>query len=166
MDKLLDQFSVGLFFWQSLIFLLLLFLLKKFAWKPILDALHQRETTIKESLEQAKLAREEMQKLNAKNDTIIKEAKMERDAILRDARELKDKIVAESKITAQNEANKIIEIAKVSIENEKKSAITELKNQVASISIDIAEKVLTKELSDKKAQTELINNLVKQTNLN
>jgi F-type H+-transporting ATPase subunit b len=166
MDKLLDQFSVGLFFWQSLIFLLLLFLLKKFAWKPILDALHQRETTIKDSLEQAKLAREEMQRLTAKNDTIIKEAKMERDAILRDARELKDKIVAESKVIAQNEANKIIEIAKVSIENEKKSAITELKNQVASISIDIAEKVLTKELSDKKAQTELINNLVKQTNLN
>lgn len=166
MDKLLDQFSVGLFFWQSLIFLLLLFLLKKFAWKPILDALHQRETTIKDSLEQAKLAREEMQKLTAKNDTIIKEAKMERDAILRDARELKDKIIADSKVVAQNEANKIIEIAKASIEIEKKAAITELKNQVATISIDIAEKVLTKELSDKKAQTDLINSLVKQTNLN
>ncbi|MCB9202692.1 MAG: F0F1 ATP synthase subunit B [Flavobacteriales bacterium] len=166
MDKLLEQFSLGLFFWQTLIFIALLIILKKYAWKPILDAVNKREETIKGSLEEAKLAREELKNLTIKNDKIIKEAKMERDAILRDARELKEKVIAESKEVAREEADKIIAAAKVSINNEKMSAITELKNQVASVSIDIAEKVLNQELSNKKSQQELVEKLVKQTNLN
>lgn len=165
MEALLEQFSLGLFFWQTVIFLVLLFILKKFAWKPILNAIDKREESIKISLEKAKLARKEIEQINDKSNNIIKKAIVERDAILKEAYILEEKILLKSKNQAQNEAKQILELAKVSIKNEKIVAIMELKNQLSTISISIAEKILQKELSDKKSQINLVENLIKQYNL-
>ena len=131
MEKLINDFSVGLFFWQSLLFIALILLLKKFAWGPILSAVEDREEGIKEALELAEKAKEEMQALNADNERILAEARIERDVLLKEAREMKDKIVNEAKDQANTEADKILLSAKEQINNEKLKAITELKNQVA-----------------------------------
>ncbi|MBC8266189.1 MAG: F0F1 ATP synthase subunit B [Flavobacteriales bacterium] len=166
MDKLINDFSVGLFFWQSLLFIALILLLKKFAWGPILSAVEDREEGIKDALEAAEKAKEEMQNLTADNERILAEARIERDALLKEAREIKEEIVNDAKKLASTEADKILLLAKEKINNEKMKAITELKNQVAEMSIDIAEKILKSELSDKNKQNELVAKALKINELN
>lgn len=158
--------EIGLIFWTTLSFLLLLFLLRKYAWKPILGALNQREEGIKKALESAEAARMEMQNLQAGNEKLLAEARAERDVMLREAREIKDKIVAEAKNEAQEQGAKMIAQAKATIESEKKAAIAELKDQVASLSLEIAEKVIRKELADKDQQLKLVENMLEDVTLN
>jgi len=162
MEKLFSDFSLGLFVFQTLIFIGLILLLKKFAWGPILDAVNEREEGIKNSLESAEEAKKEMASIVADNEKILKEARIERDNLLKEARSMKDKMISEAKSEASVEAEKLITLAKTSIENETMKAMTELKNQIADLSIDIAEKVLRSELSDKKAQMSLVEKLVEE----
>ncbi len=162
MEKLLSEFSLGLFFWQLLLFVALLLLLKKFAWKPILDAVNERETSIKDSLSAAQKARDEMQAVQADNKRILKEARAERDALLSEAKKASTQMINQAKEDAKLEAEKITAQAQEMIQNEKKAAINELKNQVAQLSVDIAEKVLQTELKDKATQEKLVEELVKE----
>ncbi|MBQ4230788.1 MAG: F0F1 ATP synthase subunit B [Salinivirgaceae bacterium] len=164
MDLVTPQ--IGLLFWTVLIFLILVFLLAKFAWKPILKMVEERTKNIEDALNSAENAKKEMAGLKAENEQIMKEARAERDKIVREAREMKDKIIEESKETAKAEADKILAQARKLIDDEKRAAMNELKDQVASLSIEIAEKILTKELSDKKKQAELIDDILQQSNLN
>ena len=166
MEKLINDFSFGLFFWQTLIFLLLIFLLKKFAWKPILDAVNEREEGIKNALLSAEIAKRDMQNLKSDNEKLLAEARVERDVILKEAREIKDKIVSEAKDEAQVQAGKMIEQAKAAINSEKNAAMAELKNQVSNLSIAIAEKVLRSELADKDSQTKLVEKMLGDVKLN
>lgn len=166
MEKLISEFSVGLFFWQSLLFIGLVLLLRKFAWKPILEAIGEREEFIKDSLESAEKAKLELTRLKSKNEDLIKEARAERDELLREARDTRDKLVAEAKDKAKSEADKIVANARETIENEKLAAVTELKNQVAQLSVDIAEKILRKELESEQKQKDLMNNMLEEVNLN
>lgn len=158
--------ELGLIFWTSLSFLILLFILGKFAWKPILNAVNEREDSIKDALEEAKKARLEMQNLKSDNEKILKEARAERDGMIKDAREIKDKMISEAKEEAKAQGTKLIEQAKATIQNEKLAAITELKNQVADLSIDIAEKVMKNELSNKDKQIELVEKMLGDIELN
>ncbi|MDO7541165.1 MAG: F0F1 ATP synthase subunit B [Flavobacteriales bacterium] len=162
MEKLLEEFSLGLFVWQTLLFVALLLLLKKFAWKPILDAVNERETSIKESLSAAEKARDDMEAVQADNKRILKEARSERDALLVEAKTASIKIVNQAKEDAKAEADKITAQAQETIQNEKKAAINELKSQVASLSVDIAAKVLQTELKDQAAQEKFVSELVKE----
>jgi len=162
MEKLLGEFSLGLFFWQTLLFVALLLLLKKFAWKPILDAVNERETSIKDSLSAAEKARDDMEAVQADNKRILKEARAERDALLAEAKTASVQIVNQAKEDAKAAADKITAQAQETIQNEKIAAINELKGQVASLSIDIAEKVLQAELKDKATQEQLVAQLVSE----
>jgi F-type H+-transporting ATPase subunit b len=162
MEKLLGEFSLGLFFWQTLLFVALLLLLKKFAWKPILDAVNERETSIKDSLSAAEKARDDMEAVQADNKRILKEARAERDALLAGAKTASVQIVNQAKEDAKAAADKITAQAQETIQNEKIAAINELKGQVASLSIDIAEKVIQTELKDKATQEQLVSQLVKE----
>ena len=162
MEKLLEEFSLGLFVWQTLLFVALLLLLKKFAWKPILDAVNERETSIKESLSAAEKARDDMEAVQADNKRILKEARSERDALLVEAKTASIKIVNQAKEDAKAEADKITAQAQETIRNEKKAAINELKSQVAFLSVDIAAKVLQTELKDQAAQEKFVSELVKE----
>ena len=166
MDKLVNDFSFGLFFWQLIIFVGLIFMLKKFAWKPILDAVNEREEGIRNALRSAENARNEMQNLQSDNQRILQEARMERDALLRDAREMKEKMIADSKNEAQVQVQKMIQQAKTAIENEKNAAMAELKNQVSSLSLEIAERLLKDELSNKDAQMKLVEKMLGDAKLN
>lgn len=166
MEKLFEEFSVGLFFWQSLLFLVLLFLLRKYAWKPILNAVNERESFIQDSIDSADKAREEMAQLKSDNEQILREARGERDTILKDAREIREKMIADAKEAAGQEANKLVEQAREMIENQKMAAITELKNQVASMSIEIAEKVIRTQLENKENQVALVEEQLKDFKLN
>jgi F-type H+-transporting ATPase subunit b len=166
MDKLINQFEFGLFVWQVLIFIGLIFLLKKFAWKPILDAVNDREEGIKNALLSAENARKEMQNLQADNQRILQEARLERDNMLKDAREMKEKMVADAKNEAQAQGLKMIEQAKAAIEGEKNAAMAELKLQVSTLSLSIAEKLLKDELSNKEAQTKLVEKMLGDVKLN
>ena len=159
-------FDPGLIIWTTIIFTLLLIVLKKFAWKPILSAVDERNKSIEDALKAADKAKEEMALLNTDNERILSEARIERDVLLKEAREMKDKIVNEAKDQANTEADKILLSTKEQINNEKMKAITELKNQVAEMSIDIAEKILKSELSDKNKQKELIEEALKSNELN
>ena len=159
-------FDPGLIIWTTIIFTLLLIVLKKFAWKPILSAVDERNKSIEDALKAADKAKEEMALLNTDNERILSEARIERDVLLKEAREMKDKIVNEAKDQANAEADKILLSTKEQINNEKMKAITELKNQVAEMSIDIAEKILKSELSDKNKQKELIAEALKSNELN
>ena len=165
MEKLLSEFSIGLFFWQTVVFVLLIFLLKKFAWKPILDAVNEREEGIQNALKSAEKAREEMASLQSDNEETLKKARLERDGLLKEAREIKQKLIEEAKNDANNEAKKIIIQAQETIESEKNAAIVDLKNQVANLSVDIAEKVLKEKFSEDKAQMNLVKELVKDVTL-
>jgi len=165
MEKLLSEFSIGLFFWQTVIFVLLIFLLKKYAWKPILDAVNEREEGIKNALLSAEKAKEEMVSLKSDNEATLKKARAERDLLLKEAREMKQQLIDEAKDKAKSEANKIINQAQEAIQNEKNAAISDLKNQLASLSVEIAEKVLKEKLSDDKTQMDLVKNLVKEVTL-
>lgn len=158
--------SFGLVFWTLISFLILLFLLKRLAWKPVLSAIHDRERSIEDALNKAELAREEMTRLSNENEQLLKAARAERDQILKEAKELKDQIIAEAKNASQVEGAKMIEKAKTEINNQKAAALDEVKNQVASLSVEIAEKILRKEFSDKKAQDALVNDLLKDVKLN
>jgi len=165
MDKLIEQFSLGLFFWQLILFVGLVLLLKKFAWKPILNSVNEREEGIRNALDEAENARKEMQNLTADNERILKEARAERDGLLKEAREMKETIISEAKEEAQVQANKVVEQAQATIQSEKQAAISDLKNQVAELSIGIAEKVVREELSDKNKQTKLVEDLLKEVTI-
>ena len=158
--------DIGLLFWMLLSFSIVLIILKKFAWKPILEGLKERETSIQEALDTAKKAREEMEALQSNNEELLREARAERDSLIKEARAAKDAIVAEAKDKAKEEADKIMSQARATIENEKMAAITELKNQVATLSIDIAEKILKEELSSEDKQKALVTTLLDDVNLN
>jgi F-type H+-transporting ATPase subunit b len=162
MDKLLAEFSFGLFIVQTVLFIGLFLLLKKFAWKPILGAVNEREEGIKNALDSAKKARQEMESLNADNERILKEARAERESMMKDARQIKDAMINEAKEEAKAEGVKIIEQAKATIQSEKQAAIADLKSQVAELSIGIAEKVVRKELANDKEQSALIEQLLKE----
>jgi F-type H+-transporting ATPase subunit b len=166
MEKLINDFSFGLFIWQTIIFVGLIFLLKKFAWKPILDAVNEREEGIKNALLSAGNARKEMQNLQADNQRILQEARLERDVMLKDAREIKEKMIADSKNEAQAQGLKMIEQAKAAIESEKNAALAELKLQVSTLSIEIAEKLLKEELSNKESQVKLVEKMLGDAKLN
>lgn len=158
--------GIGMIFWTTLFFLILLFILGKFAWPAILAAVTARNESIRKALESAEKARKEMSQLQADNEKILAEAKKERDAMMRDAREVKDKIIAEAKEKAGAEASKMIQNAKQTIKAEKDSAVMEMKAQMAQLSIEIAEKVLVEKLGDDKAQKELVDKLVDDIDLN
>lgn len=166
MEQLLDQFSSGLFIIQSIIFLLLIFLLGKFAWRPIMNSLNEREVTIVDSLNQAKLVRQEVQNLKAENENIIRDAKIQRDAILKEAREIKDKIVGEAKDAAKSEGDKMIEQARQTIQSEKNAAMASIKSQIGSLSVNIAEQILKQKLDNSDSQNALIENILNKSNLN
>ncbi|MDP2088482.1 MAG: F0F1 ATP synthase subunit B [Flavobacteriaceae bacterium] len=156
----------SLIFWTTIIFLAFFFLLKKLAWKPILNAVKEREDSINDALLSAEKARLEMQNLKNDNERILKEARAERDAMMKDAKEIKDKLISEAKEEAKKQSAKLIELAKFTIQNEKQAAIVELKNQVAELSISIAEKVLKEELSSKEKQLKVIGDMLKDVKLN
>ena len=156
----------GLVIWTLVTFLILLFLLRKFAWKPILGAVSDREDGIKDALASAEKARQEMENLQADNERILQEARAEREAMLKDAREIREQTIAKAETEAQEKAGKIIEKAQAAIESEKKAAMADLKNHVASLSIQIAEKVVRDELSNKDKQLKLVENMLGETTLN
>lgn len=165
MEKLIGEFSLGLFFWQSLIFLGLLFMLKKFAWKPILDAVNDRETSIKDALASAEAARDEMKNLQSDNQRILREARAEKESLLKEARSTRSELINNAKEEAQEEAQKILLQAQDAIQSEKRAAVKELREQVGSIAMEIAEKVLQKELENKDRQLELVDQLLQDTKL-
>ncbi len=166
MEKLINEFSIGLFFWQLVLFVGLVLLLRKFAWKPILDAVEKREEGIQNALDAAENAKLEMQNLQADNDKLLKEARAERESMLKEARELKNKMIEDAKTEAQVQANTMISQAQAAIESEKKSAMAELKNHVAGLSVEIAEKVVRQELANKDRQLELVESLLGEAELN
>lgn len=166
MEKLLEEFSLGLFFWQTVLFGLLLFLLYKFAWKPILKAVNDREEGIKNALDAADAAKKEMQNVTADSEKLLKEARAERDALLKEAREIKESIISEAKQQAHVEGDKMIKQAQATIESEKKAAIADIKAQVANLSLEIAEKVIKQELSDKNKQLKLVDDMLGDIKLN
>lgn len=158
--------SYGLIVWTLLAFGIVLFLLKKFAWKPILNSLDEREKSIQGAIDEAKKAREEMASLKSDNEKILIQAKTERDIILKEARDIREKMIAEAKEKATVEADRLTTIARENINNEKMAAITELKNQVAHLSIEIAEKILKQELSEKDKQKSIVKNLLEDVKMN
>ena len=165
MEKLISEFSLGLFFWQTVIFIGLIFLLKKYAWKPILSAVNERETSIKDALKAAKEARSEMESLKSDNQRILREAKTEKEALLKEARIVRSEMINGAKEEAKSEANKILSQAQEAIKNEKRLAINELKGQVSSLALNIAEKVLENELESKDRQIKLVDKLMRNTDL-
>ena len=158
--------GLGLVFWTVITFLFLLIILKKFAWKPILEAVDKREVGIRGALDSAEKAKLEMQNLQADNHRLLKEAKAEREDMLKEAREIKNKMIEEAKDEAQVQANKMIVQAQAAIESEKKAAIADLKTQVANLSIEIAEKVMRDELSNKDKQIKLVESMLGEAKLN
>ena len=154
--------DIGTIFWMLLMFIIVLVILKKFAWKPILSALENREKSIEDSLRSADRAREEMEQLKADNEKIMAEARLERDNMLKETKQTSDKILSESKVKASEEARLLIEATREVIENEKSSAIDEIRRQVAELSVDIAEKILREKLKDDKQQQELVDKLMKE----
>ena len=158
--------AFGLIFWMCVSFGLILFILKKFAWKPILNMLSEREESIQNALDAAEKAKTEMRLMKSDNERILNEARAERDALLKDAREIREKMIAESKGLANKEGERMLKSARENIQNEKMAAITELKNQVAVLSIEIAEKILKAELSSDEKQKNLVKNLLQDVNLN
>lgn len=158
--------GLGLLFWMTLAFLLLVFILGKFAWKPILQMLRERETSIHEALNAANEAREEMKKLQFSNEQLLQEAKNERDTILNDARKIREKLIEDARVKAGEEADRIVASARESIQNEKMAAMTELKNQIAESSLNLARFILKRELSDPQKQEAYIKELLKEYKFN
>jgi F-type H+-transporting ATPase subunit b len=166
MEKLINDFSFGLFFWQLIILVILITLMVKFAWKPIMEAITAREEGISNALLAAENAKKDMQNLKADNEKLLAEARAERDAMIKEARELKDKMIADAKGEAQAQGEKMISQAKASIESEKNAAMAEIKNQVSSLSIEIAEKLLKEELTNTEAQSKLVEKMLGEAKLN
>ena len=165
MDQLLNDFSPGLFIIQSVLMLVVIFLMIKFAWKPIISALDEREEGIKNALESAEKAKQEIESISSSNEELLRQAREERDAMLKEAREMKAKMIADAESNAETEAAKIIASAKDAIEVEKKEALAELKAEVAQLSISVAEKLLKEELSDAKKDASFVNGLLGEVNL-
>ncbi|EEI94110.1 F0F1 ATP synthase subunit B [Sphingobacterium spiritivorum] len=166
MEALINQFSYGLFFWQLIILLIVIFILGKFAWKPIVNALDERETGISNALAAAEKAKLEMTRLTNENEQLLKEARAERDLILKEAKELKEKIVIEARDQAHAEGKRLIAQAKQEIDTQKTKALAEVKAQVSELSIEIARKVLSKEFEDQGKQQALVADLLKDVKLN
>ncbi|WP_298716672.1 F0F1 ATP synthase subunit B [Chitinophaga sp.] len=158
--------GLGLFTISLIIFIIVFLILKKFAWKPILSTLKEREDSITDSIATAERVKEEMAQMKAEHEHVLAEAKAERSAILKEAKDAKDQIIREAKEQAQAEAKKIIAEASVAIENQKMAALTDVKNQVGTLVIEVAEKVLRKELSDKANQEAYIKQLAGEIKLN
>ena len=161
-----NDFSVGLFAMQAVILLVLIVLLGKFAWKPILKAIEDREDGIKDALEAAENAKKEMQNLQADNDKLLKEARAERESMLKEAREIKEKMISDAQEQAKAEGDKIVTQAREAIEGEKKAAMADIKSQVANLSVEIAEKVIKEQLSDNSKQLKLVDDLLGDIKLN
>ncbi len=169
MDKLFEgllNHHIGFVVWSSLAFLILFVLLKKLAWKPILSAIHERERSIETALQSAENAKAEMARLTSQNEALLKQARAERDLILKEAKDLKDKIVSEARNSAQIEGEKLIEKAKLEIEGQKTAALAEVKNQVSTLSLQIAEKILRRQFEDSSKQEALVADLLKDVKLN
>jgi len=158
--------GTGLLIWQIIVWVILIFLLSKFAWKPIVQSLRIREDSIKDALESAVQAKEEMSKLKSDNEKLFAEARLERDKILKEAKDAGTTMLEEAKSNAATTTTKMIEDAKAAINTEKQAALTEVKNQVAMLSLEIAEKLIKKQLSDDKAQKEMVSDFLKDINLN
>ena len=165
MEKLLGEFSFGLFIWQTVIVTALILLLRKFAWKPILNTINDREEGIRSAMASAEEARQEMQNLQADNERILKEARAQRDGLLKEARELRQKMIDDAKEEAKAQSEQLLAQAKEAIEGEKQIAITSLKNEVADLSLQIAESLTKEQLSSDKKQTELVQKLLKEVDL-
>jgi F-type H+-transporting ATPase subunit b len=157
--------EIGLVFWTTVSFFILLFILAKFAWKPIMGAIDDRERSIEEALLKAEAAKDEMARLTTENDTLLKQARAERDLILKEAKHLKDEIINEAKDAAHKEGARMIELARVEINNQKTIAMADVRNQVASLSLEIAEKVLRKQFEDQSKQDALVADLLKEVKL-
>ncbi|MDD7915451.1 F0F1 ATP synthase subunit B [Polaribacter ponticola] len=166
METLLNDFSPGLFAVSTILLLALIALMIKFAWKPILNSLEERESGIENALAAAENARKEMQNLQADNERLVKEARAERDAMMKDARDIRDNMIAEAKEDAKEVTSSLIEKAQASIQQEKQAALAELKKNVAELSIGIAESVIKKELSSEKDQLDLVEGILKDVTLN
>ena len=166
MEKLINEFSFGLFFWHLLIFIGLIFLLKKYAWKPILDSINERDESIRDALSKAEIAKEEVEILKSDNEKIMKEAIIERDKILKEGNNKKNEIISQAKEVAKKEAEKIVKDAQSSIDLERKAAMKDLKDQIAIFSIDIAKKIVNKDLSKNSNQEDLINTYLDDINSN
>ena len=158
--------DIGLIFWTTVSFVILYFILAKYAWKPILGAVNEREKSIKDALSAAEKAKEEMASLKSDNEKILNEAKLQREALLKEAREIKSKIISDAQNEATEKANKLIEAAKTAIDNEKSAAMKELKNTVVDLSLNIAEKLLSKELDNKDKQVKNIQDILDKSKLN
>jgi F-type H+-transporting ATPase subunit b len=158
--------GIGMIFWSTLFFLILLFVLWKFAWPAILTAVKARNESIRKALEAADRAKKEMAQLRADNEKVLAEARAEREAMLKEAKQMKDKLIAEAKEKAAEEAKKLVLSARESIQNEKKAAISDMKAKMATLSVNIAEKILRAELEDRKTQKELVTKLINEADLN
>ncbi|HWZ16130.1 MAG TPA: F0F1 ATP synthase subunit B [Mucilaginibacter sp.] len=157
--------EVGLIFWTALSFFILLFILGKYAWKPILAAVAERENSIESALSKAEAVKEEMARLTSENEALLKQARAERDAILSEATKVKNQIISDAKDAAHKEGARQIELARQEINNQKAIAMADVKNQVAALSLEIAEKVLRKQFEDSKKQDELVRDLLKDVKL-
>ena len=164
MDLILPDF--GLLFWTALVFCCLLFLLTKFAWKPILNSIREREDSINNALNAAEDARKQMDALKSDNEKLLQQARLERDAMLKEAKEMKEEIISTAKKSADDEARRIVASANESIESAKLKALNELKTQVAELSVDLAEKVLRRKMEDRAAQEAFVNENLKSITLN
>jgi len=158
--------GIGMIFWSTLFFLVLLFILGKFAWPAILLAVKARNESIRHALEAADRAKEEMAQLQADNEKILAEARAERDMLMKEAKEMKDMLIADAREKAMEEANKLVKSARESIQREKAGALNDMKEQMANLSVDIAEKILRMKLEESKAQKELVHKLINEADLN
>lgn len=158
--------KLGLFFWALLIFLILVMLLKKYAWKPIMGAIKDREDGIQKSIDEAKKVRAEMANLKSENEALLSQARAERENMLKEARTMGEEIVAKSRRDAEAEYKRMVEKALEDIRSEKMRALVDVKNQLATLSIEVAEKVLRQELTNPKVQEDIVNRYVNDMNLN
>ncbi len=158
--------SIGTVIWTTIAFLVVVFLLAKFAWKPILNSIREREESIEKALEDAEKAKEMMRELKENNEKLLQEARMERDELMKSARDAKDKMISEAKDKAKEEGDKMITNAKETIRAEKAAAMNELKNLVAELSLNIAEKIIREKLANEGKQKEIIENTLKEAKLN
>lgn len=158
--------ELGTFIWMLLSFGIVLLILAKYAWKPILNALKEREQSIEDALSSAERAKEEMAELQADNERILQEARKEREAMLKEAKEMGSKLVSEAKQKATLEADKVIELARLNIESEKSAALSEIKAQVANLSVEIAEKILRQQFADDQQQKNYFKKLMDEVKLN
>ena len=165
MEQLINDFSPGLFIMQSILMLVVIFLMVKFAWKPIVSSLDEREAGIKKALESAEQAKAEMENISSANEQLLKEAREEREQLMKEARDTKAKLIADAEEAAQEESAKIIAKAKVSIELEKKEALAQIKREAAQLSVALAEKILKDELSSASKNAEHIEKLLKEVSI-